>query len=123
MLRFWTFTLPTAIAVALILPLFLVTNVDSIGLSHDYRIDAGGSRIELVRANGSGWSVVTYVGTEYLEEGIFLLLGSAVPYAIYDQNLRRTAQVRAARGQCSNCGYDLRATPDFCPECGKQTKV
>jgi hypothetical protein len=42
----------------------------------------------------------------------------AVLYAIALITWARTSRVAVKVGFCRNCGYDLRATPDRCPECG-----
>jgi hypothetical protein len=42
---------------------------------------------------------------------------SIIPLARYGLVIRERR--RAAKGLCASCGYDLRATPDRCPECGR----
>jgi hypothetical protein len=52
----------------------------------------------------------------FLPMWLLVLITAAVPAAPLLGHLRRRAARR--RGCCTSCGYDLRATPDRCPECG-----
>ncbi|MGD0767367.1 MAG: hypothetical protein ABSB42_03995 [Tepidisphaeraceae bacterium] len=47
---------------------------------------------------------------------LFLIVGLAMPAMAASRAAKRRRDVR--QGRCVSCGYDLRATPDRCPECG-----
>lgn len=47
-----------------------------------------------------------------------LVLSTSLLPAVW---LTRLLRSRGRAGQCPNCGYDLRATPERCPECGTES--
>ncbi len=48
----------------------------------------------------------------------WILLLAFVPLPVVWTVQRRRMKLRRAQSRCLRCGYDLRATPERCPECG-----
>jgi 4-amino-4-deoxy-L-arabinose transferase-like glycosyltransferase len=66
--------------------------------------------------NSSGYPIVR-VWTIRLPLWFIVLLSVATPICWLRVAIRDRA--RRLRGRCLNCGYDLRASKDRCPECGQ----
>ncbi len=58
--------------------------------------------------HGSGWELIV--------PHWFAVICSTVLPLLWIRQTRRRRRERV-QGACTNCGYDLRATPDRCPEC------
>jgi hypothetical protein len=60
-----------------------------------------------------GATSIHHVGVPYW--AVFVVVG--LPLASWTCHVRRQGR-RQQAGCCERCGYDLRATPERCPECG-----
>lgn len=69
--------------------------------------------------NGIVWMTGSNWGFSIPHWFIALLCGIVPMRWLLIQLQRLRASRIAGQGTCINCGYDLRATPDRCPECGK----
>ena len=74
-----------------------------------------GSGYSQQRANGVTTGHVVAVPLWFIV--VLALLLPAIWLAQQIHRFQRGLE-RKSKGQCSSCGYDLRATPDQCPECG-----
>ena len=61
-----------------------------------------------------GYDEFYAVGTPHW---VLIILFSILPLLAFSGVFKR--RQRLLEGHCIHCGYDLRATPDRCPECGK----
>jgi hypothetical protein len=64
------------------------------------------------RADRAGWGLELPLWT-------VVIVSLALPARLL---MLRLAVTKRRAGFCANCGYDLRATPERCPECGLRPK-
>jgi hypothetical protein len=73
---------------------------------------------------GFGWTRNDGIYGNYIQYGWECTTPAWLPVLVFATPLvmwlrfQRRVRKRAAAGHCENCGYDLRASPERCPECG-----
>jgi len=82
---------------------------------------SGGARGRTYKGS-MGRSVVSAT-TRFVRVPHWFLLTACLPLPVVAVWLRRRRRLRTSAGLCWRCGYDLRATPGRCPECGTAATV
>ena len=71
---------------------------------------------------GSGYNAAKFGTAVTVPHGYVIAVLLALP-AVAQGAAMIARRSRARRGHCPSCGYDLRATPERCPECGAVAAV
>jgi hypothetical protein len=72
-----------------------------------------------IQGNGSR-SVTVKLNDVVLPYWFMVFAGSILPFAwFYQRSRARLVAARQRSAHCHSCGYDLRESPERCPECGR----
>jgi hypothetical protein len=111
------------IIIALVVNLAVAVAAHALVKSYPVAVFLGGGLTSVV------WQFIAHIQLGYLDPffPIALVVGwmismpisilTGVPF-LMKRNARLERERRALAGYCPHCGYDLRATPDKCPDCG-----
>jgi hypothetical protein len=70
-----------------------------------------------------GWALLVFLFSLLKVWMLFLLTGILAAAVFYKDRQGKQRKLWLDSGRCGQCGYDLRATPDRCPECGRDTSL
>jgi hypothetical protein len=69
------------------------------------------------------WFIVGLILSLFNGWFVFAMMIALGGYVGYREWHRRRREWRILFGYCAQCGCDLRATPEICPECGRDAKL
>ena len=87
------------------------------------RLGFGADRLKIGVVRGQCVKVLDYSGVVVPHWALLIVLSALPVVCGFRWACQYMRQGRPAAGLCPACGYDLRATPDRCPECGTAASV